>query len=48
MGCLDENPPPELRRVIEATDSLVSNFPKLMSSVPIWEFLPPRWSKVFR
>jgi hypothetical protein len=48
MGCLDENPHPELQRIIDANDLLINQFIKLMTSFPIWNYVPPRWSKVFR
>lgn len=39
---------PDLQRNMKALEAIVEKFPKLMFGFPTWQFLPPRWSPLFR
>ena len=48
MGCFDENPDPVMLHKLEVGQQMISLFPKLMFSVPTWNYSPPRWNPIFR
>jgi hypothetical protein len=48
MGLFDPVPSPEIQKVIDANDILINQFIKMMVGFPIWNYVPPRWIKVYR
>ena len=48
LGCLKVNLDPVLKDVFDRTERVLGSFPRVLTSLPTWKFLPPRTSKVFR
>ena len=48
LGCLKVDIDPELSYVMDAVEKFLESFPQILTSLPTWKILPPRWNKVFR
>jgi len=48
IGCLQQNPPPEAEKIIDAINYLVEHFPELLYGFPWWKIMPRRWNKFYR
>ena len=48
LGCMDENPSPDVERNINAINYIVEHFPELLFGFPWWKVMPKRWNKLYK
>ncbi len=48
LGCMKADLDPELKKFFETMQLFLGSFPKVMTSIPTWKIMPPRWNKMFR
>lgn len=48
LGCMNENPAPDVLRNIVAVNFIVEHFPEILFSFPWWKVMPRRWNKLYR
>ena len=48
LGCFDKVLPPDVKKTMEALDLIIKRFPDLLMGFPWWNYVPKRWSSVYR
>ncbi len=48
LGCFDKVLPPDVKKNMDALDMIIKRFPDLLFGFPLWDYVPKRWSSVYR